>query len=538
VTALAQGSAGLALVMGFALLRTLPFSAAAILLLVQSGAVAVTAVVVERPLMAVPPLLLGGGLWLIRHEMKLQDPGTAPIGGIAVGALLAILCQSQGSLALPLSIILLSVLLVATRSHRVMQLVALVGAQNGVALAGCLLPQPADPTASLLVPLACLFLPLPLAAGLFLPTMAPALDHSRIRTWLTGARHGGRHGGRWLGWVDLVIAIAMFAATLLVPLHALAAIFAPLLGLDGVLRAWVRRRRSALTPMRRGAALAQSGFSILAVCTPDLLNAWLALLGAIAMEVLPTLSRRWGSAILAFLAALLALFGVLMLQAAASILGYFSLFAGIAGIAAVIPELAVVLVILILGLANQGTWPHEVAATGAGIAVAALLACAILLTVSARPHRATMLVLGQASIAAVSICIGQEAGRFAALVLLILLILTRSAARVTDGRAATLALAGLGGIPPLGVFPGLVLVVLALAAHDPWLLLPVGLALIPFAAASLPPLLPDFALRPNFARGRGAPSIAWLPLAASVLAGYFAPDQLVHWWHLLTAGGP
>jgi hypothetical protein len=149
-----------------------------------------------------------------------------------------------------------------------------------------------------------------------------------------------------------------------------------------------------------------------------------------------------------------------------------------------------------------------------------------------------MLVLGQASIAAVSICIGQEAGRFAALVLLILLILTRSAARITDGRAATLALAGLGGIPPLGVFPGLVLVVLALAAHDPWLLLPVGLALIPFAAASLPQPLPDFALRPDFARGRGAPSIAWLPLAASVLAGYFAPDQLVHWWHLLTAGGP
>lgn len=247
MTALAQGSAGLALVMGFALLRTLPFSAVAILLLVQSGSVAVTALVVQRPLMAVPPLLLGGGLWLIRHEAKLPDQGAAPIGGIAVGALLTILCQSQGGLALPLSIILLSVLLAATRSDRVMQLVALVAAQNGVALAFCLLAQPADPTVALLVPLACLVLPLPLAAGVLLPMLAPAPDRGRIATWLTGTPHVGR----WLGWLDLAVAVAMFAATLLVPLHALAAIFAPLLGLDGLLRAWMRRRR-ALAPMRRG----------------------------------------------------------------------------------------------------------------------------------------------------------------------------------------------------------------------------------------------------------------------------------------------
>ena len=60
---------------------------------------------------------------------------------------------------------------------------------------------------------------------------------------------------QWPGWIDLALAVAMFAATLIVPLHALAAIFAPLLGLDGVLRAWVRRKRPALTKLRRGAAL-------------------------------------------------------------------------------------------------------------------------------------------------------------------------------------------------------------------------------------------------------------------------------------------
>ena len=34
------------------------------------------------------------------------------------------------------------------------------------------------------------------------------------------------------------------------------------------------------------------------------------------------------------------------------------------------------------------------------------------------------------------------------------------------------------------------------------------------------------------------PSIAWLPLLLAILAGYFAPDGLVHWWHVLTAGSP
>jgi hypothetical protein len=459
-----------------------------------------------------------------------------------------------------------------------MQLLALVGVQNGVALAASLLAQPADLTAALLVPLACLVLPLPPAAGLLMRTMLQSPDHSRIRGWLAGtglarlwlartggARTGGaRTGGartgltgtgptgtgptgagptgagltrlpratQWPGWIDLALAVAMFAATLIVPLHALAAIFAPLLGLDGVLRAWVRRKRPALTKLRRGAALAQSGFSIVAVCAPDLITAWLALLAAMAMALLPTLSRRWGSAVLAFLAAGIALFGILLLQGAPPVLGYFSLFAGFAAIAAVVPELAVVLVILILGLANQAPWPQAGAAIGAGIAVVALLACAALLSGRIRSHRATLLVLGQASIAALAICLGQEAGRFAALVLLILLILTRSAARVMDGPAATLALAGLGGIPPLGVFPGVVLVVLALSALQPWLLLPVGLALIPFAAASVPRRLPEFARHP------GVPSVAWLPLALTVLTGYFAPDQLVHWLRLLTAGAP
>jgi hypothetical protein len=246
--------------------------------------------------------------------------------------------------------------------------------------------------------------------------------------------------------------------------------------------------------------------------------------------LLPTLSRRWSSAVVAFISAGLALFGILLLPSTSSLLGFFSLFAGFAMMAAIVPDLAVVLVILILRLADGSPWAPAAEAIGIGVATIALLACAVLLTNPIRAHRATLLTLSQASIAALAICTGQAEGRFAALILLILLILTRAAARVTDGLAATLAMAGLGGVPPLGVFPGLVLVALAITAVYPWLLLPVGAALIPMVLASVPRHIPDFS------RQTAIPSIAWLPLLAAVLVGYFAPNPIIHWWRILTAG--
>jgi len=542
MTALAQGSAGLALVMSFALLRAGELTAAAMLLAVQSAAVAMTAVVLHRPLLALPPLMLGAGIWLVRHKTPMLDSRAAPVGGaklaISAAAVLAILCQSQGSLALPLAIVLLSVLLAATRSHPLMQVMALVALQNGTALAGCLFAAPEPLPASLLLPAACLVLLLPLAAGLLVPAIASSPQHepvARAKSWMVSLPLAGR----WLGWIDLLLAVSLFVATLIVPLDSLASVFAPLLGLDGVLCACVRRNREARSPVRRATALAQTGFVILAVCAPNLMVAWLAVLAAMAAALLPTLSRRWRDAVLAFVAAGLVLFGMLLQAApsilppsgpAPSVLGAFSLFIGFAMIAAVVPDLAVVVVILVLRLANRSPWPPDVEAIAAGIAVVALLACAARLVSPVRLHRITLLQLSQASIAALTICVGQGEGRFAALVLLILLILSRSAARFNDRPAASLAIAGLGGIPPLGVFPGLVLVVLTISAHEPWLLLAVGAALVPIVLASMPRRFPDLPTRPT------VPSIAWLPLLLAVLAGYFAPDGLVHWWRILTAG--
>lgn len=267
---------------------------------------------------------------------------------------------------------------------------------------------------------------------------------------------------------------------------------------------------------------------MLAVCAPNLMAAWLAVLAALVATLLPTPRRRWNDAVLAYLGAGIALLGLLLVSAqAASIPGYFCLFAGLASVVAVVPDLAVVTVILILRLGNQGAWPAAASLLGVAIALAGLSSCALLL-VRGR-HRTTLLALSQACIAAVSICQGTADGRFSGLVLLVLLILTRSAARVPDQTVATLAIAGLAGIPPLGLFPGLILVVMAISENAAWLLLPLGAAMVPILAASLPHRTPKaWSMR----------SIGWLPLGLAILAGYAAPDGVAQWWHLLTAGRP
>ena len=531
MTALAQGSAGLALVMCFALLATRQVSAAALLLVAQSSAVAVTAMALHQPMIAAVPFLLAAGFWLLRHKMPMFHPRTEPVGGaklaIGAGAALVILCQSQGTLALPCAIILLSILLAATRSHPLMQLAALVGMQNGITLAACLAVPAATPPASLLVPIACL--PLPLAAGLMVSAVASSPNRQMPRamtSWLFSVPGTAIRAG----WIDIGIALAIFAATLIVPLDSLASVFAPLLGLDAVLRSFTRRRRYALTPIRRATTLLQSGFVILAVSGSNPVTAWLAVLGAIAAASPATMSRRWTGAVLAYLAAGLGLFGTLILPGGPSLIGYFSLFLSFVTIAAVIPDLAIVLVIMMLRLANQESWPIGVEALGIGMAMISLLACGILLINPHHPHRIALLVLAQASIAALTISIGQAEGRFVALTVLILLILSRAAARAAVGPVAVLAVAGLGGLPPLGMFPGLVLAVLTISADQPWLLLPLGAALVPIVSASIPRRLPDFVFT-----GR-SPSIAWLPMLLAVAVGFFAPDGLVRWWRVLTLG--
>lgn len=596
---LAQGSAGVALVIGFALLCVRHVGVAFALLAVQSAAAALGALAWRQPLFALPPAIFTGGIllasisrgsdWFGQRQAATDDrfmPATrsghydlglsgarpasrvrnafwrehggssaaAPVGGaklgVAVGAALAILGQSQGLLALPLTIVLLSALLAATRSHATMRMVALVGLQNGLVLSACVVFQPqAFPIgiSSMALPVACLALPLPLLLGTLSPSM----------------KWRGPFGAAWIGWLDLGASIVVLASALAVPLDLPMSIFAPLLGLDGVLRSCARRKRHHLTYARRGFALLSSTFIVAAACAPDLVLAWLGMLAALATALWPSLGRRPNNSALAFTGAGIALFGLLVLSGGPYLIGYFSLFAGLTAVVAAMPDLVVVATIMILRLANQGPWPEAAKATGTAIALAALLASALLLSstlpassewgkrvsagslpptgaASAGNYRVTLLALGQASIALLSICAGQDDGsqsdgRFAALVLLVLLTLTRSAIRVPNQPVATLATAGLGGVPPFGVFPGVALVVLALGNHAPWLLLPLGIAMVPILLAALPQRA---AATPaaSFLSIDAIKSVGWIPLALAALIGYFMPDRFVHWWHVLTAG--
>ncbi|MEA2742337.1 MAG: hypothetical protein QOG25_708, partial [Acetobacteraceae bacterium] len=571
---LADGSAGLALVASIALLCTWRLQAASSLLAAQSAAVAVTALLLSRPLMALPPLLFasallagsffGGGAWFARHRATADGPATSTLRGLIAGAVLTVLCLSQDTLGLPLAIVTLAILFAVTRPHPPLQVMALIALQNGLVLVGCLGVEPAI-LSPVLLPVVCFVLPLPLAAHLLIPVQAAAAARADSGLWR----------------IDLALSIAMFAATLIIPLDGLASVFAPLLGFDAVMRSWARRTRNDLPPPRRAFALLQSGLILLAVCAPNVIVAWVAVCGAMAALLLPrlriatrspmapltlgitaegspalttlpnhvfqgavdrpalavaisssldqrstaadllplvlpradrfipvaaevvsrvrpsndderdglvahvplpcprgpgadgptssvtmlgrpvpagtvssgrapsalamgratrtlggaepTLTRRWDEAFLAFTGAGIALFGLLMLPSLPSALGYFSVFAGFIVIAAIIPDLAVVLVFLVLRLATQTQWPAGAEALGIGIALIALFACALRLMNPPGQHRATLLQLGQCSVVLLALCLGEADGRFAALVLMVLLILTGSAARLAGG---------------------------------------------------------------------------------------------------------
>jgi hypothetical protein len=301
-----------------------------------------------------------------------------------------------------------------------------------------------------------------------------------------------------------------------VPLDSTASIFAPVLALDGTLRSWLRRNRHALSPLHRGLALLSGLFPVLAVATPDPVIAWLAILASILTARLPTLTRRWDDTVLAVLGAGIALFG--LVAPPNSNLGTFSTIAGFIAIGSVVPDLAPVLVLQLLRLADLAPWTPSIEALTAAAALLALLACA---TMHRRAPSPALLQQSHAATAVLAIGLGQPDGRFAALVLLILLILSRSATRFGEGHRA-----GLAGATPFGVFPGLVLVVLAVASHHAWLLVPLGAAFAPILLAT----------PTRIHSGILTPTIGWLPLALALLAGYCAPDGLVRWWRLLTAG--
>jgi hypothetical protein len=128
----------------------------------------------------------------------------------------------------------------------------------------------------------------------------------------------------------------------------------------------------------------------------------------------------------------------------------------------------------------------------------------------------------QACAAAFALGLAGEAGRIAGVLQISLLILSLTAIRIAPVRstsASRVALAGLAGIPPFGLFAGLALTGLA-AARTPWMLLPfiAALALNGWALLRHPDLPP--AMAPATASRVGP---AWIAIALALVLGLAPP---------------
>ncbi len=226
--------------------------------------------------------------------------------------------------------------------------------------------------------------------------------------------------------------------------------------------------------------------------------------------------RGWARLPLAGVGLGMVLFGAAILP---SLTGASCILLGLAALAAAMPEALVV----ILPAAAGPAGPLLIA-----IGLAALLTCAGLLLT--RPRRRDfwgLVTLAQGGVVAAAFGLQTPAGAFAGLVLLVLLVLSQTAQRLArpEGPDALAAAAGLAGLPPFGVFPGLVLVLAAVAGHAPWLLVPLAGGLIALGWAVI--------LRLPAPRGSGFGGLrrapAWLPITAAIVIGYCLPAQAVAW---------
>ncbi|MFL5253927.1 MAG: hypothetical protein ACJ8AI_13725 [Rhodopila sp.] len=523
MTALAQGAAGVALVMTLALLGVRQVSAAMLLLCLQSLAVATEALAQQQPVIAGLTILVNGAaaVWMLRWHLP-GFYGSAPqLGsttlGILAGATLATLSQSQRLIAEPLAVVLLSILLAATRRHSLLHLVALVSLQNGLSLVA------AAANASRLAALPCFLVAAPLGVAL-------ASDQLWRRKPPAGKRLSDM-----VGWAQVVTTVVFLSASLFAPLDPVGTLFVPLLAAWGLTCAWASRiRRRPLAD--RVVDLFGLGAALFAVGTSSLVGGTFALSLAVAALIMPTARRRLDALVLASCGTGLALFGVLALSVDGSVVPVGSFLIGITAIGAVAPSLGPVCSVILLRLSLQGPWPPEAAAILAGLAFIGLTSCALGLLVLPPRQRIALLRLSLLLLVAVALSLDTSQGRFVAITLLILTILSDAAVRLScaatgSGVAPVAAVAGLAGLPPVGTFTGIASLVRETAATTPWMLLPVVLALIAMTRVGLPPCLPSIGrLRP--------PSPAWVPLGLALAFGYAPPVGLVAWLRAITMSGP
>ncbi len=456
-------------------------------------------------------------------------------GSLASAALLAALAATIPGAGLALAVVLLGLLLVASRPLASQQALGVAAMQNGLVLAAVSTGLSHGRLALVAVP--------------FLPALALGalwLGSDRARTALLRAP-------RPAGWLDAgLCGLALLLACALPwelgargpfwRIDALAAHAILLLTALAAAGSWARRDTAPVWGSRL-AVLAGTMLSVASTAPlQSMLGMTLATAGAVA-AALPARVEAWRRVCLGCTGLGLALFGTIgLLGAPVGLLGAppalpatACVMLGYGALAVLAPELTIASVILIVRMRGAATGDLLLA-----LGLAALLVAALGLATQGR-QRGTLLLygltqgrqrgtlpllgLGQGGAAVFAFGLGTEAGNLAGLLQLSFLALSQCALLLArrDGMDRLAALAGLGGVPPFGLFPSLALILAATAARTPWLLLPLGAGLAAIAWAVLLQLPPERRL---------LASPAWVPLALLLIAGFAMPDPMLAWFRL------
>ena len=360
-----------------------------------------------------------------------------------------------------------------------------------------------------MIPLAA-FPVAPLLAG----TLLALLRHDQIRRWV-----------EIIASLLVLLCAVVLAAT---GQPTASTLIAALLGVSALTEAIDPDERHQFSQIARMVRLAAMLAALLPV---HALLTWLALAVAGAASAATRLPqfRAALSQLLPCNAALgLALFGAVALNVNSVTIGSVALLLGWGTLALL--DTALLPVLLLLALRLQA---DVVATAHAGLisnlmisgGISDLLLIAAIVLVRARSMRsAAWLTLAQGGIALCAFGIGGPELRFAGLLHITLLVLTRSALLLSSqsGFDRLASVAGMSGLPPLGVFPSLALILLGTAIRAPWLLLPlaIGLVIIGWRCVRW---LPQELDRPRA-------SLAWIPLALALIVGLALPAPVAEWF--------
>ncbi len=523
---LSQGAEGLAVALSLAAFVTARTQTAAMLCALQ-GAIVSLVVALHFGWLAVIPLALVAAILPVSQFFP-AHADTARPASLFFGSTLALLALTFPGEHLALAVVVLGAALTVTRRSPAMQIFGLISLQHGIVLAATNNPLAGLSTAMAMLPT----IPALALAGLWLNTTHRGA--SVLAAWPTNT------------WFDAIACsvVLVFACTLpwLVPMEwaamrvdAFVATVIPLLAIVATAASWAPRLRAS------GAGPAGARFILvvsaaLAVLVADPVQSWQALVIATiaaASSSLPRRAEAWRRLRLGSLGLGIALSGTIA-TAGVTVWGPVCTVVGLGMVACLAPELALASVAIIVHHLHPLTEhaPIHALLMVAGLAGIAVTGCAILLCRKNVPL-VSLTGIGQAGVTLFALGLGLPAANAAALVTLILLSLTQSALLLAgEGSLAQLvATAGLAGVPPFGIFPGLALVIAETAARFPSMLLPFAVAL----GLLVWSILRQLAALPA-ARSLPRAPYAWAPLLLALLVGFAMPQPVFAWLQSAAAG--